>query len=138
MAFPQGATGLERSSSERVEEHMQQQVTGFVSSLAPRLLRRWHRLCGTVSVILLARQHLAWKLPAEIARRGVTVMAVRGRRSGAEGRIKARGRQAKACAERSAEVRVRHADRDRREKGLEEATGARATRGTKVDAGGLR
>ena len=77
------------------------------------------------------------KLPAEIARRGVAVMAVRGRRSGAEGRIKARGRQAKACAERSAEVRVRHADRDRREKGLEEATGARATRGTKIDAGGL-
>eukprot|EP00929_Paragymnodinium_shiwhaense_P084298 TRINITY_DN45059_c0_g1_i2.p1 TRINITY_DN45059_c0_g1~~TRINITY_DN45059_c0_g1_i2.p1 ORF type:complete len:904 (+),score=44.73 TRINITY_DN45059_c0_g1_i2:348-2714(+) len=63
MAYPREATGLARSSSDALKEHMQDQVTGFVRSSAPRL----HRECGKVSVIFMARQHLAWKLPMEIA-----------------------------------------------------------------------
>jgi len=62
MAFPRESTGLRRSSSGLTREHMQQQVIGFVKSAAPRIDLDG----GKIYVVLMAHQHLAWKLPSEI------------------------------------------------------------------------
>jgi len=60
MAFPQHAA--ERSNSSNIRLQMQKDVEGFVKSAAGHLDTKW----GRVSVIFMAMQHLAWKLPAEI------------------------------------------------------------------------
>lgn len=60
MAFPHRAA--ESSHSIPMRERMQVLVTGFVKSVAKYL----DASIGTISVIFLAMQHLAWKLPPDI------------------------------------------------------------------------
>eukprot|EP00971_Amphidinium_carterae_P183023 3631885-Amphidinium_carterae.1 len=58
MPYPRNARG--RSSAVMAE--IRKLITDFVMSVAVHLLRE-----GRVSIVLLAQQHLAWKLPTELA-----------------------------------------------------------------------
>eukprot|EP00930_Biecheleria_cincta_P061189 TRINITY_DN46749_c0_g1_i1.p1 TRINITY_DN46749_c0_g1~~TRINITY_DN46749_c0_g1_i1.p1 ORF type:complete len:830 (-),score=135.73 TRINITY_DN46749_c0_g1_i1:102-2591(-) len=59
MAFPQTSSDHSYNS---IRAHMQQKVEGFVNSAAGML----DASMGKISVIFLAMQHLAWKLPTEM------------------------------------------------------------------------
>ncbi|CAJ1376382.1 unnamed protein product [Effrenium voratum] len=66
MPFPRGKAARSRSSE--LKDAIQDLIQGFVKSVANFLdLQAEGGVGGKVSIILLAHQHLAWKLPTELS-----------------------------------------------------------------------
>ncbi|CAJ1346223.1 unnamed protein product [Effrenium voratum] len=66
MPFPRGKAAKSRSSE--LKDAIQDLIQGFVKSVAKFLdLQAEGGVGGKVSIILLAHQHLAWKLPTELS-----------------------------------------------------------------------